>query len=80
MSDKKPLPKSLGIAQFLVRDGQFLFPMLDLLTNAQCALDDLVHTMGRATIEAILMMSLAEASGPKQQGKKTDRDIAYHGK
>ena len=26
------------------------------------------------------MMSAAEVAGPKQQGKKTDRDIAYHGK
>ena len=77
---KKPLPKSLDIAKFLAKDGQVLLPMLDLLTNAECALDDLIHTMGRATIEAILLMSAAEVAGPKQQGKKTDRDIAYHGK
>ena len=66
-NDKKPLPKSLDIAQFPAKDGQVLLPMLDLLTNAECALDDLIHTMGRATIEAILMMSAAEVAGPKQQ-------------
>ncbi len=36
--------------------------------------------MGRATIEANLMMSADEVAGPKQQAKKTDRDIAYYGK
>ncbi len=35
--------------------------------------------MGRATIEAVLLMSAAAVAGPKQQGKKADRDIAYHG-
>jgi transposase-like protein len=35
--------------------------------------------MGRATIEAVLLMSAAQVAGPKQQGKKTDREIAYHG-
>lgn len=33
----------------------------------------------RATIEAVLLMSAAQLAGPKQQGKKTDREIAYHG-
>ena len=35
--------------------------------------------MGRATIEAVLQMSAAQLAGPKQQGKKTDRDVVYHG-
>ena len=61
-NDKKPLPKSLDIAKFLAKDGQVLLPMLDLLTNAECALDDLIHAMGRATIEAILLMSAAEVA------------------
>jgi hypothetical protein len=54
--------------------------MLELLTIANCPLDDLIHTMRRATIEAILLMSAVEVARPKQQGKKTDRDFAYHGK
>jgi hypothetical protein len=32
-----------------------------------------------ATIEAVLLMSAAQIAGPKQQRKKTDREIAYHG-
>jgi putative transposase len=80
-----PLPDSPStldpkhLAQVLAQDGQLLLPMLDLIENAQAAIDDLIDVMGRATIEAVLLMSAAHVAGPKQQGKKTDRDIAYHG-
>lgn len=80
-----PLPDSpravdpQRLAQVLAQDGQLLLPMLDLIEHAQVAVDDLIDVMGRATIEAVLLMSAAQVAGPKQQGKKTDRDIAYHG-
>jgi len=67
------------LAQVLAQDGQLLLPMLDLIENAQAAVDDLIDVMGRATIEAVLLMSAAQVAGPKRQGKKTDREIAYHG-
>jgi hypothetical protein len=67
------------LADVLAQDGQLLLPMLDLIENAQAAIDDLIDVMGRATIEAVLLMSAAQIAGPKQQGKKADRDIAYHG-
>jgi hypothetical protein len=67
------------VAQFLSKDGQFLLPLLDLIADAESAVDDLIDVMGRATIEAILLMSAAQVAGPKQQGKKAERDIAYHG-
>ncbi len=67
------------LAQVLAQDGQLLLPMLDLIENAQVAIDDLIDVMGRATIEAVLLMSAEAVAGPKQQGKKVDRDIAYHG-
>lgn len=80
-----PLPDSPSaldpkrLAQVLAQDGQLLLPLLDLIENAQAAVDDLIDVMGRATIEAVLLMSAAQLAGPKQQGKKTDREIAYHG-
>src|SRR5215213_10363145 len=80
-----PLPDSPSaldhqhLAQVMAQDGQLLLPMLDLIENAQVAIDDLIDVMGRATIEDVLLMSAARVAGPKQQGKKTDRDIAYHG-
>ena len=67
------------IADLLAKDGQLILPLLDLLENAQCALDDLIDVMGRATIEAVLRMSAEAIAGPRQQGKKSDRDIVYHG-
>jgi putative transposase len=70
-------PKQL--AELLAKDGQLILPLLDLLENAQCALDDLIDVMGRATIEAVLRMSAESIAGPRQQGKKSDRDIVYHG-
>src|SRR5262249_7622854 len=70
-------PKQL--AELLAKDGPLILPLLDLLENAQCAIDDLIDVMGRATIEAVLRMSAESIAGPRQQGKKSDRDIVYHG-
>jgi len=67
------------LAELLAKDGQLLLPLLDLIEHAEAAVDDLVDVMGRATIEAVLLMSAEGVAGPKQQGKKADRDIAYHG-
>jgi putative transposase len=68
-----------ALAGLLAKDGQLLLPMLDLIENAQVAIDDLIDVMGRATIEAVLLMSAAQLAGPKRQGKKSDRDVVYHG-
>jgi putative transposase len=67
------------LAEALARDGQLLLPLLDRIEHAEAAVDDLIDVMGRATIEAILLMSAAQVVGPKQQGKKADRDVVYHG-
>jgi putative transposase len=77
--DTRSALNSRDVAQFLSKGGQFLLPILDLLADAESAIDDLIDVMGRATIEAVLLMSAAQVAGPKQQGKKADRDIAYHG-
>ena len=60
------------LAELPAQDGQLILPLLDLRENAQCALDDLIDVIGRATIEAVLRMSAAAIAGPKQQGKKSD--------
>jgi transposase-like protein len=70
---------SKRIADLLAMDGQLIRPLLDLLESAQCALDDLIDVMGRATIEAVLRMSAEAIAGPRQQGQESDRDIVYHG-
>lgn len=35
--------------------------------------------MGRATIEAVPLMSVQQVAGPKRQGKKSDREVVDHG-
>ena len=77
--DSRGALDSRQLAAVLARDGQLLLPMLDLIENAQAAIDDLIDVMGRATIEAVLLMSAQQAAGPKRQGKKTDRQVVYHG-
>ncbi|MBX3100869.1 MAG: IS256 family transposase [Salinibacterium sp.] len=73
------LPESKQLAELLSKDGQLILPLLDLVEQAQCAIDDLVDVMGRATIEAVLQMSAEQLAGPRQQGKKSDREVVYHG-
>lgn len=78
-ADTDRLPDSRQIASLLSKDGQLILPLVELVEQAQCAIDDLVDVMGRATIEAVLAMSAEQLAGPKQQGRKTDRDVVYHG-
>ena len=78
-ADSRGTPDSQQLAEVLAKDGQLLLPMLDLIEHAEAAVDDLIDVMGRATIEAVLLMSARQAAGPKQQGQKTDREVVYHG-
>ena len=42
-----------------------MLPMLDLITQAEMTVDDLIDVAGRATIEAILKLSAQEVAGPR---------------
>jgi len=70
---------SRELAEFLSKEGQLLLPLLDLVTQGQRAIDEVIDVMGRATIEAILKMSAEEVAGPRQQGKASDRPHYWHG-
>jgi putative transposase len=78
-ADSRGRLDSRQLAEVLAQNGQLLLPMLDLIEHAEAAVDDLIDVMGRATIEAVLLMSARQAAGPKQQGKKADREVVYHG-
>src|SRR5262245_42286214 len=77
--DRRPDLDPARLATLLAKDRQLLLPLLDLIEHAEAAVDDLIDVMGRATIEAVLLMSAAGVAGPKQQGKKADRDVVSHG-
>lgn len=76
IDDRSDNPHALNTAQMatvLAQNGQPLLPILDLIENAQNALDDLIDVMGRATIEAVLLMSAEGVAGPKHQGTHETR-------
>jgi transposase-like protein len=79
IAERKSKASSRELARFLAKEGQLLLPMVQLVEQAQCAVDDLVDVMGRATIEAILRMSAEGVAGPRQQGRKSDRDVYWYG-
>jgi transposase-like protein len=68
------------LSEFLAREGQFLLPMLDLITQAEMAVDELIDVAGRATIEAVLTLSAQEVAGPRHPGRKGDGEIGWHGR
>jgi transposase-like protein len=70
---------SRKIAEFLSKDGQILLPFLDLICNTERAVDELIDVVGKAAIEAVLLLSAQQVAGPKQPGKVKGQ-IGWHGR
>jgi transposase-like protein len=77
--DKQGKAGERELAAFLVRNGQALLPMLELIEQSRLAVDELIDVMGRACIEAVLALSAQQVAGPPQQGKARQGDIVWHG-
>jgi transposase-like protein len=71
---------SRQLSEFLAREGQFLLPMLDLITQAEMAVDELIAVAGLATIEAVLTLSAQEVAGAKHPGRKAGAPVRWHGR
>jgi transposase-like protein len=69
---------SKELANFLAKEGQLLLPMLELIENAQSAIDDVIDVVGRSTIEAILLLSARQVAGNQHKGKALG-GIRWHG-
>ncbi len=68
------------LASFLVKNGQGLLPTVDLIEPDQLARDELSDVTGRATIQAVLLLSAFEAAGgPPQQGKRRRSEVVFYG-
>lgn len=66
------------LSRFLAKEGQqWLLPMLDLIETGQVVVDQFIDVVGRAAIEAILVMSAEKVAGPWQQGKAKEREGVY---
>lgn len=66
------------LARFLIRNGQALLPMVELIEQSRLAVDELIDVLGRAQIEAVLRLSAEGVAGPPHQGKRGGT-IGWHG-
>jgi putative transposase len=71
---------SRQLAEFLAKEGQFLLPMLDLITRAEIAVDEVIDVVGRSAIEAVLTLSAQELAGAKHPGRKAESGVGWHGR
>ena len=78
--NRKDTASSREFSDFLAKEGQLLLPILDLIQQAELAVDELIDVAGRATIEAILTISAEQVAGPKQPGKKSAGDVGWYGR
>ena len=69
---------SQSLADFLVKNGQGLLPMVELIEQSQKAVDELIDGVGRATIEAVLKLSAQGIAGVPHPGKKGG-GVGWHG-
>ena len=69
---------SRKVAELLASNGQIILPMVELIEDSQMAVDELIETLGRATIEAVLRISAAQVAGESHQGRKGG-DVLRHG-
>jgi putative transposase len=67
-----------AIEQFAKSNGQFLLPLVELITQARVAVDEVIGSIGRKTIETILLLSAQEVAGARTPGKASG-DILWHG-
>ena len=68
------------LASYLVKNGQGLLPMVDLIEQCQMACDELIDCTGRAAIQAVLQLSAIEvAGGQPRQGKRRAGDVVFYG-
>jgi putative transposase len=66
------------VEEFTRANGQFLLPLVDLITDARIAVDRVIDEVGRKTIETILTLSAEQVAGTRTPGK-TSGEILWHG-
>ena len=71
---------SQALTEFLASEGQLLLPMVQLIEDAELAVDEVIDMVGRATIEAVLQLSAEQVAGRRQRGKRgSDGKASWHG-
>lgn len=76
--DREEKAAAASIEQFAKSNGQLLLPLIELITDARMAVDQVISSVGRKTIETILMLSAEQLAGARTPGKVSG-DIRWHG-
>jgi transposase-like protein len=58
-----------ALTEYLAQHSQMLLPMVELIEQAQLAVDEFIDVLGRAALEAVLELSAAQVAGPRHQGQ-----------
>lgn len=66
------------LSDFLIREGQFLIPIVKLIEQSELAIEQVIDVTGRACVQAVLEMSAQEVAGGKSPGKESG-DVRWHG-
>ena len=66
------------LEQFTRANGQILLPLVELITQARVAIDEVIGAVGRQTIETVLTLSAQEIAGEKTPGKASG-EVRWHG-
>lgn len=65
------------IAEHLALHGEHLLPLVGLIESSKMAVDELIDRVGRASIEAVLLLSAQGLAGEKRQGSKGGEVLWY---
>jgi len=68
------------LTSFLRKNGQQLLPMVDLITQARVAVNELIDGVGRAMLETLLEVSAEQVAGARQPGKARAEAVLWYGR
>ena len=70
--------KTQRLAAFLAEEGQAFLPLVSLVEQSQLAVEGLIDVMGRAGLEAVLLLSAKGLTGAPHPGKRGG-EVRRHG-
>ena len=76
--DREEQKAAAAVEQFAKSNGQLLLPLPELVTQARVAVDEVINSVGRKTLETILLLSAEQIAGERTPGKASG-DIRWHG-
>jgi putative transposase len=78
--DSQASASEAKLTSFLRKNGQQLLPMVDLITQARVAINELIDCVGRALLETLLEVSAEQVAGARQPGKARAEAVLWYGR